>query len=201
MQKLNIFLLLFWTISLSAKEFSLNDYNDLANPTIQHSYEQLKYLFSPKQQQFIDKQFKILEKSQEQVITFFYLTSSHLKSIGIKRFTSEIKRLREKFNVEGIVVLRGFRQEESFQKFAERAYKKGDPFRLKIHPMIFKEFKLDRVPAYAVSICNKGEYFSFKRCKNLYLAKGDASLEIFLKEISKRDKRFQKWYEEFIELK
>lgn len=167
-------------------------------PSIRDSYELMKPLLTEKQKEYMGKQFQKLEESERQVITFFYMTSTDLGDRGIKDFNASIKKLQKFFNVEGYVVIRGFSSNENFEKFAYDSYVKGNPYRLKIHPMIFREFNLTSVPAYAVSICNKGKYFSFKKCKNLYLAKGNGRLEDFLEKVSQRNMLFDKWYEELI---
>lgn len=167
-------------------------------PTIKESYEQIKPLLSEKQKDYMEKQFQKLEDSEKQIVTFFYMTSTDLGDRGIKDFNASIKKLKKFFNVEGYVVIRGFSSNEDFEKFAYNSYVKGNPYKLKIHPMIFREFKLKSVPAYAVSICNKDKYFSFKKCENLYLAKGNGRLEDFLEKVSQRNMLFDKWYEELI---
>ena len=70
---------------------------------------------------------------------------------------------------------------------------------LTFHPWAYDYFKLDRVPAYALSYCKKD--FRFKTCEHKFLAKGEISLTNFFEIVSDENLEYKKYFQKLIEAK
>ncbi|MFX4240172.1 TrbC family F-type conjugative pilus assembly protein [Aliarcobacter butzleri] len=171
------------TLNLLDKEGSLQTY--LENQTNK------QYDIEENQKQF--KSFKI----------FYFITEDTSKDL-IKNFSYEIQKIKElDENIEALVLTNGLIG-GSFDKMAE--FVKGlQDFGIKkinigFNPWAYEYFKLDRVPAYALSYCDKNNY-RFKTCKHKFLAKGEISLTQFFEIVSDEENGYKKYYQKLIEAK
>lgn len=193
------FSLLFGGSNANANDFvaeQAGKMNEDAESAIKRQYELLKPLLTEKQKKYLDNEMSKFEKNMSKVLTIFYFTSSSLDNNGAKNFNRSLKKLKRKYDVQGMVVLNGFPKD--FTKYALGLYEKDMPLKLKVHPYIYEYFNLHEVPAYAISACRSGSGFRFRECENYYLAKGDASLEEFFKVLSNENPVFYDLYNEII---
>ena len=63
-----------------------------------------------------------------------------------------------------------------------------------VHPWAFKSLNLNLVPAYVLSYCDN-ENFRFRDCENKFIAKGNITLEYFIKLIADKNNDYIKYYE------
>jgi len=68
-----------------------------------------------------------------------------------------------------------------------------------VNPWVFKQFNLEKVPAYALSKCKLP--FKFKHCEALYLAKGEMNLATFFQILGDKTPSYKKFYFDIIEAK
>lgn len=165
--------------------------------TMQDIREQL---MTPKQLQVYKEKKELLAKSQKKVFTIFYLTSSSMGAKAASSFSNSLQKLIDKkVQVQGFVVLNGF--PDNFKTYLQDAIKeaKNTDAIIKIHPLIFREFKLKRVPAYALGYCHEGENFAFKECEIKYLIKGDMALSDVFRRIGDIDKSYTDYYFKMID--
>lgn len=63
-----------------------------------------------------------------------------------------------------------------------------------VHPWAFKSLNLNVVPAYVLSYCDN-ENFRFRDCENKFIAKGNITLDYFMKIIADKNNNYIKYYE------
>lgn len=63
-----------------------------------------------------------------------------------------------------------------------------------VHPWAFKSLNLNVVPAYVLSYCDN-ENFRFRDCENKFIAKGNITLDYFMKLIADKNNNYIKYYE------
>lgn len=110
---------------------------------------------------------------QEKIDTFFYFYSESLPPVAMERFYEQYHYLKGAFNeVQGYVVMVGF--PDDFKNFAQR-YKDESigGGKVKFHPLMYKYFQLENVPAYAYAKCPRE--FKFSECEEHMLVRGDIS--------------------------
>jgi len=146
-----------------------------------------------------EKHTKIYKNPNKSSITVFYFVDSGITDTAIERFSIAINKI----GVTGKVMYRGLIN-NSFQESAnlvkniqtEKEIKNIDFYPIHFHS--FNKFKLEAVPAYALSICNN-EQFRFADCKHKYLIKGDISLASFFEKIKEYGKEYEEYYYALLE--
>lgn len=151
-----------------------------------------------------NKQYDIEEnqKNFKSFKIFYFITEDTSKDL-IRNFSYEIQKIKEiDENIEALVLTNGLIG-GSFDKMA--SFVKGlQDFGVKkinvgFNPWAYEYFKLDKVPAYALSYCEKD--YRFKNCKHKFLAKGEISLTQFFEIVSDEENGYKKYYQKLIEAK
>ncbi|MBW6487545.1 TrbC family F-type conjugative pilus assembly protein [Sulfurimonas sp.] len=147
-------------------------------------------------QKAVDAINKNNSQNNEKVDTIFYLFSMSQDATNLFNFVSDASSLE---TVEKEIKYYGVVQGILNNKELESLYK---PFKfdeelgtkaiIKMHPLIFKDLELNRVPAYLFSKCSSGE-FQYKKCENKYLVRGDIPLHAALEIIIREDKYYEKF--------
>ena len=150
----------------------------------------------------IQKKHENYEKSQ---ITIFYFVSSDMKIESFKHFVVSIDKLKRRgYNVVGRVFFRGLINDslDGIPNWLKEKKSQSLPMssnvKYQFHPWAFKYFKLNKVPAYAISNC--AEDFTFRTCDNKFLIKGDVTLTEVFDIISKTHKEYKKTYLDLVEV-
>lgn len=151
-----------------------------------------------------NKQYDIEEnqKNFKSFRIFYFITEDTSKDL-IKNFSYEIEKIKEiDENIEALVLTNGLIG-GSFDKMATFVKKLQDfgvkKINVGFNPWAYEYFKLDKVPAYALSYCEKD--YRFKNCKHKFLAKGEISLTQFFEIVSDEENGYKKYYQKLIEAK
>lgn len=151
-----------------------------------------------------NKQYDIEEnqKNFKSFRIFYFITEDTSKDL-IKNFSYEIEKIKEiDENIEALVLANGLIG-GSFDKMATFVKKLQDfgvkKINVGFNPWAYEYFKLDKVPAYALSYCEKD--YRFKNCKHKFLAKGEISLTQFFEIVSDEENGYKKYYQKLIEAK
>lgn len=160
-----------------------------------------KNLLGHNQFKMYEDSLNLLKQNKEKKLTVFYLTSTSIAK-GAKSFDRLIQKLNDSDKeVQGFIVLRGFTDTKTMMDFLVNAYDSGVKGTLKIHPLIFDTFNVQRVPAFALSYCPSDDNFAFKECDNKFLTMGDITLTDFFRMVSSKDKKYESYYFKLIEAK
>ena len=127
---------------------------------------------------------------------FYFITEDTSKDL-LKSFSYELKKIREiDSNIEAHLLTNGLIG-GSFDKMAE--YVKSlqaigiEGITVGFSPWAYEYFNLKKVPAFALSYCEKD--YRFKTCNHRYLAKGEMSLLNFFELISDKNTDYKKYYQ------
>ncbi|MEV9477581.1 TrbC family F-type conjugative pilus assembly protein [Aliarcobacter butzleri] len=158
--------------------------------------------------EYIDKEIaKATDKNKNEEnfksFTIFYFVSENTSLDLIKNFSYELEKIKELDNsIDALVLTRGLIG-GSFDKMAEYVkslqtlgVKKID---ISFNPWAYEYFKLEQVPAYALSYCEKD--YRFKTCNHKYLVRGEMSLTNFFEIVSDENQFYKKYYQKLIEAK
>lgn len=142
-------------------------------------------------------------EAQTKGFRIFYFITEDLSKDLIKSFSYELKKIREiDSTIEAHLVTNGLIG-GSFDKMAE--YVKSlqtigiEGITVGFSPWAYEHFKLQKVPAFALSYCDK-EY-KFKTCNHRFLARGEMSLLNFFELVSDQKNEYKKYYQKLIEAK
>lgn len=136
----------------------------------------------------------INKKLKEKHLTLFYFFSSSIPPASWNRFFAQAGEVRDSFDYYG--VLRGFGPEVrgALNKDLNRTMlSEGKQYRIKVHPIMFRELNITRVPVFVLAEC-EGMQFASRKCEYLYRMDGDVSLAKFFMQLSEKEKRFAKYY-------
>lgn len=156
-------------------------------------------MFSGEFGQEVNEAIEIIKQSSidnKEVNTIFYLFSMSQSEYTLFNFVDSAAKIEKRDkDLRFYGVVQGILSKDDLNKL----YK---PFKnhselsakaiIKMHPFIYKDLNVDRVPAYLFSKCKKGE-FKYKDCKNEYLVRGDISLHAALEIVTREDKTYQKY--------
>lgn len=149
------------------------------------------------------KQLITTHSEDNKFLTIFYFVDSSVTNVMLKNFSNYISKLK-KHNpkIMGKVMLRGLINDDfKFSaNFFDSITRKENITNLEYYPIhfnSFKYFKLERVPAYALSNCSS-ENFSFNECEHEYLIRGDISLLSFFEILSQENNKFNKNYHQLL---
>jgi len=137
--------------------------------------------------------------------TIFFFYSQSMPFSTIKNLIPQIKKFKElKPDNQFFIVFNGFPKRSFFKKL-RKLYSDSikNILTVKVHPFIYKYYKLKMVPAYAYIKCGIGDNFRFNQClkNDSVLTKGDISLNGFLEILSDHDKKYLNLYNKMIEAK
>lgn len=157
--------------------------------------------------EFLGLQKEIVSETKELIntyddkkyLTIFYFVDSSVTNVMLKTFSNYINKLKKHNpNIMGKVMMRGLINDDFkyTSNFFDSITRNENILNLEYYPIhfnSFKYFKLEKVPAYALSNCSK-ENFSFRECEHEYLIRGDLSLLGFFEILSKENKKFNENY-------
>lgn len=134
--------------------------------------------------------------AKEKVDTIFYLFSTSLTEYSFYNFVSVASKLeRANKGIKYYGVVQGILNETELDKLhAPFKFEKtlGEKAIIKMHPLMFRDLELKRVPAYLFSKCSVDE-FKYKECENKFLVRGDISLHKALEIVTQEDKSYLKY--------
>lgn len=151
------------------------------------------------------KSYDDYQKNQNEFksFTIFYFISEETSPELIKSFTYDIQKLKElEPTIDALLLTKGLvgGSFDSMAKYVQSLQSKGiSSVDITFHPWAYDYFKLDRVPAYALSYCKKD--FRFKTCQHKFLAKGEISLTNFFEIVSDENFDYKKYFQKLIEAK
>lgn len=157
---------------------------------------------------YLEKQKKTYDSYQKnqnefKSFTIFYFISEDTSPELIKSFTYDMQKLKEiDPNIDALLLTKGLvgGSFDSMAKYVQDLQSKGiSSVDVTFHPWAYDYFKLDRVPAYALSYCKKD--FRFKTCEHKFLAKGEISLANFFEIVSDENNEYKKYFQKLIEAK
>ncbi|MFA6195337.1 MAG: TrbC family F-type conjugative pilus assembly protein [Sulfurimonas sp.] len=131
--------------------------------------------------------------ADEKVDTIFYFFSTSQSEYALYNFVNKVSKLEsinKKLKYYGVV--QGMLQESELEKLYkpfEFNESLGEKTIIKMHPIMYKDLNLKKVPAYLFSKCSIGE-FKYKDCDNKFLVRGDITLEKALEIVSSEDKSY-----------
>lgn len=135
--------------------------------------------------------------------TILYFISEDTSVDLIKDFSYRLSKLKEiDPTIEGLIMTRGLiggnfdTMAEYVKGLQEKGVTKVD---ITFHPWAFEHFKLEQVPAFALSYCKKD--FRFKTCEHKYLVRGEVSLTNFFEIVSDENTEYKKYFQKLIEAK
>jgi len=123
--------------------------------------------------------------------TLFMFTSSSVPQKTVDNF---LKR-GELLNITSYVVYRGL--DNNVKKILINADKKKEKVLAKVHPIMFTELQIEKVPVIVYADCPDKDHFRYKKCDFQYRMDGDASLNEFFERVSELEPKLEK-YEEIL---
>lgn len=152
----------------------------------------------PWKKQFNEDYMKMLEKKE----TFFFFFSSKGQHNNLAKFFADIGKLKQTYpNTEAYAVLNGFPNDrESYISIMQKASKEKEAKNIKIKflPYMYKNLKIDVVPAYAFAICPSSDV-NLSECSFEYLVRGNIGVGGLLELMSEKDKKYTEVHHALIE--
>jgi len=117
---------------------------------------------------------------KEDIPTLLIFSSRSVPKATMKNYVADVNTLQ----LNHFIIYRGLGSEtmNSFKKLAS----KEKTFFAKVHPILFKELNITKVPTLVYALCPKE--FRYKQCKYLYRVDGDVSIEYFMQKIYDKNK-------------
>lgn len=126
-----------------------------------------------------------LERDNKLHPTLLYFFSTSVTERTLENFLVRANKLKD---IKSYIVFRGFSDEA--RNMLIRHKKRN--FLVKIHPILYKDLGIKKVPAVVYALCP--DEFREKQCKYLFRMDGDMSLNTFFKEASKKDENLLQYY-------
>lgn len=151
------------------------------------------------------KEYDNFNKNQNEYksFTIFYFISEDTSPELIRSFAADMRKLKQLDpNIDSLLITRGLvgGNFDNMAKYVQKLQSMGiEGIDVTFHPWAFDYFKLDRVPAFALSYCKKD--FRFKTCEHKFLTRGEISLTNFFEIISDEDIEYKKYFQKLIEAK
>lgn len=181
------------------KEYSktINSLNEKSKKAINESIPWItkKMLSGVSEEQLQSVVDAITQKAttNEKIDTIFYLFSTSQTEYSLYNFISAVSKLESlNKNIKYYGVVQGMLNKTELDmlykpfKFEKEL---GAKTIIKMHPLMYRDLELKRVPAYLFSKCSAGE-FKYKNCENKYLVRGDISLHKALEIVSVEDSSY-----------
>jgi len=118
--------------------------------------------------------------------TLLYFFSKSVTSTTLKNFLIRANKLKD---IKSYVVFRGFDQQAKEILLKQKKTK----LLAKIHPILFKDLNITRVPVVVYALCP--DEFREKECEYLYRMDGDMSLNKFFEVAGEKDENLLKYYD------
>jgi len=133
-------------------------------------------------------------------LTVIWFFSTSMPDSALKRYMALGQKLKKKHpNFKYYAALQGFPKKTNLIEFANK-FKNNTGAKdlvVKIHPLLFEQFGLQKVPAYAIGFCP--DTFKAKNCEFQYLLKGDIDLADAFSMVGDYDKKYKRFYFDLIE--
>lgn len=131
------------------------------------------------------------QRESTKVLSIFYLFSQSVPDSIVDTVFLTAKKLPQDVAFYG--VLRGIdRDRKILQKLMNM--QNFPEIEIKIHPFIFRELHVERVPAVVFGYCPPSEMFEFEKCDLNYIIYGDISLKGALELVADKDEAVRKLY-------
>ena len=184
------------------KEEHQEFYEALHDDTIKNMQNSMPWVTSNMLEGLSDKQKKDITHSldgsyvDKKVDTFFYLFSTSQTKYSLYSFMQNVNKLESvNSEIKYYGVVQGILNKSQLDEL-QKPFKYEKDLRekvvIKMHPIMFKDLKLKRVPVYLFSSCPSNE-FKYKDCENKYIVRGDISFVEALEIVVKEDKYYEKY--------
>lgn len=131
----------------------------------------------------------------KKIPTVFYFYSESMPPVALERFYGNLKKLTNQFpedGLQGFAVFRGMPADlKNFSAKYNKDAVSGGKF--KFHPLMYRFYGLNSVPAFAFAYCP--QEFSFRGCEGHMLVRGDVSIEEALKIFAEENKTLLPYYD------
>jgi len=126
------------------------------------------------------------------VLTIMYLYSMSVGKESLEQFMDQSANIMNKFkNIKFYAIMQNIPKID-FVKYLNSMYKpKYSNFDMKMQPYVFKDLNITKVPDFLFSECPL--QFKWKMCKNLYIVRGDITLDKALSVVSDKNATFKKY--------
>lgn len=154
------------------------------------------------QRQWLPEKYKHLPalvaeaKRKEPVLSITYLTSSSVPLNSHISYAKQSTKLKNEFNIAIKMCMIGV-EYKGFEPFiagvmSEMSRDIFSPVAMEFCPDLFESLGVDRVPAYVVSVCDKGDLHP-EECKARYLIRGDISLKFAIEKLAEENQYFEEF--------
>jgi len=159
-------------------------YSSIANADV--GYDAISALYS----QYFNKTLPKIDtqQSKEREPTLFFFTSTSVPQSTLNNYFYRANKL----NITSYAVYRGLNND--VKKMLMKANKK-EKILVKIHPLLFTDLKIEKVPVIVFANCPDKNHFKYKECEYLYRIDGDISLNEFFEKVSDDNKYYKKYSE------
>lgn len=126
------------------------------------------------------------------VPTIMYLFSMSVGKESLEQFMGQSAKVMQKFhNIKFYAIMQNIPKID-FVKYLNSMYKpEYSNFDMKMQPYVFKDLNITKVPAFLFSQCPI--HFKWRACKNLYIVRGDITLDKALEVVSDKNATFKKY--------
>jgi len=135
---------------------------------------------------------KNLQEGNKDILTVMYLYSMSVGKQSLEQFMDQSAKVMNKFNdIRFYAVIQNIPKID-FVKYLNTMYKpEYSKFDMKMQPYVFKDLNITKVPAFLFSKCPAR--FKWKACKNIYIVRGDITLDKALEVVSDVNATFKKY--------
>jgi hypothetical protein len=150
----------FLSVTALAETIKSNDIADMVDPSMYTPNTK----FLDDISNFTQPSFPALIKDKETVLTLFYFFSFGMPKLSWNTFFAQGSLLKESITSYG--VLQGINQlakENLYTDINKTLKNDGVDYRIKVHPMMFSELNITKVPATVLAECKPGR-FSYENC-------------------------------------
>lgn len=130
--------------------------------------------------------------------TILYLFSTSIPKQSVHNVYNSANNLKSIFqNFQFYGVIRGINIKNFKYLLGEYIDFRNSNNIVKVHPIIYEDFHIKKVPAFIYAECPKK--FKYRKCDFKYIAFGDFSLKYFLELLSNENKKYSIYYDKYRE--
>ena len=137
-----------------------------------------------------------MPKEKKETYIFYFLSRS-VPSASVKHNIAMSKKLPK--GTKLYLVFRGFdsKSKQYLYDLIQWANKKEIGVIAKMHPLMFRDLHIEKVPVFVIAQC-PADLFRYKKCDYEYREDGDMSLDTFLRDVGERDEKYAFYRNYFI---
>lgn len=188
--------------NISISKDNKNFFNKIKADTLKNMESSIPWIAKKMTPNDVNK--SIIENAFKEPIvvdTIFYLFSTSQNNYALYNFIKEVSKLKKvNHDIQYSGVVQGILSQgdlSELQKPFEYNESLSKEALIRMHPFIYRELNIKKVPAYLFSKCPIE--FEFKKCENKFLIRGDISLIEALHQVTKEDDSYIK-YLDFLQL-